>query len=36
MAAEGVVIEKKLSVTMRQPHIGGDKLFVNYAGDTCR
>ena len=24
----------RLSVTMRQAHIGGDKLFVNYAGDT--
>jgi transposase len=23
-----------LSVTMRQAHIGGDKLFVDYAGDT--
>ena len=24
----------RLSVTMRQPHAGGDKLFVDYAGDT--
>jgi transposase len=24
----------RLSVTMRQVHIGGDKLFVVYAGDT--
>jgi transposase len=24
----------KLSVTMRQTHLGGDKLFVDYAGDT--
>jgi transposase len=24
----------RLSVTMRQPHVGGDKLFVDYAGDT--
>jgi transposase len=24
----------RLSVTMRQTHIGGDKLFVDYAGDT--
>ena len=24
----------RLSVTMRQAHIGGDKLFVDYAGDT--
>ena len=24
----------RLSVTMRQVHIGGDKLFVDYAGDT--
>ena len=24
----------RLSVTMRQSHIGGDKLFVDYAGDT--
>jgi transposase len=24
----------KLSVTMRQTHVGGDKLFVDYAGDT--
>ena len=23
-----------LPVTMRQTHIGGDKLFVDYAGDT--
>lgn len=26
--------ENKLSVTMRQTHAGGDKLFVDYAGDT--
>ena len=26
--------ESKLSVTMRQVHVGGDKLFVDYAGDT--
>ena len=26
--------EGKLSVTMRQTHAGGDKLFVDYAGDT--
>jgi transposase len=26
--------EGKLSVTMRQNHVGGDKLFVDYAGDT--
>jgi transposase len=26
--------ETKLSVTMRQTHVGGDKLFVDYAGDT--
>ena len=26
--------EAKLSVTMRQTHAGGDKLFVDYAGDT--
>jgi len=26
--------EGKLSVTMRQSHAGGDKLFVDYAGDT--
>jgi transposase len=26
--------ENKLSVTMRQTHMGGDKLFVDYAGDT--
>jgi len=25
----------KLSVTMRQAHAGGDKLFVDYAGDTA-
>ena len=25
---------RRLSVTMRQTHIGGDKLFVDYAGDT--
>jgi transposase len=24
----------KLSVTMRQTHVGGDKMFVDYAGDT--
>jgi transposase len=24
----------RLSVTMRQAHIGGDELFVDYAGDT--
>ncbi len=24
----------RLSVTMRQSHVGGDKLFVDYAGDT--
>jgi transposase len=24
----------RLSVTMRQAHLGGDKLFVDYAGDT--
>ena len=29
--------EGKLSVTMRQTHVGGEKLFVDYAGDTaCR
>jgi transposase len=28
------VWEGKLSVTMRQAHAGGDKLFVDYAGDT--
>jgi transposase len=28
------VWEGKLSVTMRQTHAGGDKLFVDYAGDT--
>ena len=27
--------EGKLSVTMRQTHVGGDKLFVDYAGDTA-
>jgi len=27
--------EGKLSVTMRQAHAGGDKLFVDYAGDTA-
>jgi transposase len=27
--------EGKLSVTMRQAHLGGDKLFVDYAGDTA-
>src|SRR6201996_4310647 len=27
--------EGKLSVTMRQSHAGGDKLFVDYAGDTA-
>jgi transposase len=26
--------ERRLSVTMRQAHAGGDKLFVDYAGDT--
>jgi transposase len=26
--------ERPLSVTMRQTHAGGDKLFVDYAGDT--
>jgi transposase len=26
--------QAKLSVTMRQAHAGGDKLFVDYAGDT--
>ena len=26
--------EQRLSVTMRQTHAGGDKLFVDYAGDT--
>ena len=26
--------EGKLSVTMRQTHVGGEKLFVDYAGDT--
>jgi transposase len=26
--------EAKLSVTMCQTHVGGDKLFVDYAGDT--
>jgi transposase len=26
--------EGKLSVTTRQTHLGGDKLFVDYAGDT--
>jgi transposase len=26
--------ESKLAVTMRQTHVGGDKLFVDYAGDT--
>jgi transposase len=25
--------ERKLSVTMRQSHAGGEKLFVDYAGD---
>jgi transposase len=28
--------EAKLSVTMRQTHVGGGKLFADYAGDTCR
>ena len=28
------VWESKLSVTMRQSHAGGEKLFVDYAGDT--
>jgi transposase len=27
--------EGKLSVTMRQAHVGGDKLFVDYAGDAA-
>jgi transposase len=27
--------EDKISVTMRQAHLGGDKLFVDYAGDTA-
>jgi transposase len=27
--------EGKISVTMRQAHLGGDKLFVDYAGDTA-
>ncbi len=27
--------EGKLSVTMRQPHAGGEKLFVDYAGDRA-
>ena len=26
--------ERKLSVTIRQAHVGGEKLFVDYAGDT--
>jgi len=26
--------EGRLSLTMRQTHVGGDKLFVDYAGDT--
>ena len=26
----------RISVTMRQTHAGGDKLFVDYAGDTYR
>ena len=26
--------ERRLPVTMRQTHVGGDKLFVDYAGDT--
>ena len=26
--------EARLPVTMRQTHLGGDKLFVDYAGDT--
>jgi transposase len=26
--------EGRVSVTMRQAHVGGDKLFVDYAGDT--
>lgn len=26
--------EGRVSVTMRQTHVGGDKLFVDYAGDT--
>ena len=27
--------EDKISVTMRQAHLGGDKLFVDYAGDAA-
>jgi hypothetical protein len=27
--------ESKRSVTMRQAHVGGDKLFGDYAGDTA-
>jgi transposase len=27
--------EGRISVTMRQAHLGGDKLFVDYAGDTA-
>jgi transposase len=27
--------EGKISITMRQAHLGGDKLFVDYAGDTA-
>jgi transposase len=26
--------ERRLPVTMRQTHLGGDKLFVDYSGDT--
>jgi transposase len=26
--------ERRLPVTMRQTHLGGDKLFIDYAGDT--
>lgn len=26
----------KLSVTMRQTHTPGEKLFIDYAGQTCR
>ena len=27
--------KSKLSATMRQAYVGGDKLFVDYAGDTA-
>jgi transposase len=27
-------LEAKISITMRQTHVGGDKLIVDYAGDT--